>query len=131
MPNNKTCLFSFDDIFHKEINVPEVRLIISKYKDDTAAGYDTVTVQILKNISEPIITPIVFIYNLSIQNSIFPDDFKTVLIPLFKEGDHKYMSNYRPISFLKYLKKLIKQDLLLIWKIRAYYLKTNSVLDQD
>lgn len=88
-------------MFLREIDAPEVRLIIKNFKDDTAAGYDKITVKILKNISELIITPLVFIYNLSIKNSFFPDNFKTAIIkPLFKGGDRRSMSHYRPISML-------------------------------
>jgi Notch-like protein len=109
--HNKTCLYSFDDIFLKEIEASEVRKIIRNYKDDTAAGYDQVTVKILKNISELIITPLVFIYNLSVKESIFPDDFKIAIVkPLFKRGDRRYMSNYRPISLLTNFSKIFEKN---------------------
>lgn len=63
------------------------------------------TVKILKSISELIITLLVFIYNLSIKNSFFPDDFKTAIIkPLFKGGDHwiSYLENNKLLSKHKY-----------------------------
>lgn len=59
---------SFDKFFSDKVDISEVRPIIQNYKKDTAAGYDKVTVNILKSISEFIIIPLVHIFNLSIQN---------------------------------------------------------------
>jgi len=128
LTNHKTCLYSFDEMFLKEIDAPEVRLVIKNFKDDTAAGYDRITVKILKNISELIITPLVFIYNLSIKNSFFPDNFKTAIIkPLIKGGDRRSMFHYRPISMLtnfsKIFEKIIKSRLI-------SYLEKNKLLSK-
>lgn len=70
----------FDEIFLKSVEVSQVQLIISKCRNDTAAGYDRVTVEILKCITEFIINPLAHIHNLSINNSIFPDKFKLATI---------------------------------------------------
>lgn len=125
--NNISC--SFDKIFLEKVNISELRLIIQNYKDDTAAGYDRITFKILKSISELIITPLVYIYNLSIQNGIFPDDFKIAIIkPLFKGGDRKTINNYRPISMLtnfsKIFEKIIKTRLI-------SYLEKNNLLSKN
>lgn len=70
-----------------------------------------------------------YIYNLSIQNSVFPDNFKLAIIePLFKGGDGKYMTNYRPISmitnFSKIIEKIIKSRLIT-------YLEQNKLLSKN
>lgn len=62
--NNILC--SFDQFFLEKIDVSEIRQIILNFKDNTAAGYDKVTNKIIKSISETIITPFAYIYNLSI-----------------------------------------------------------------
>jgi len=126
---NDNILCSFDEFFLDKVDVSELSLIILKYKDDTAAGYDKVTVKILKNISEFIISPLVYIYNLCIQTSTFPDDFKIAIIkPLFKGGDLKILSNYRPISMLtnfsKIFEKIIKTRLI-------SYLENNNLLSKN
>ncbi|XP_060867472.1 uncharacterized protein LOC132942833 [Metopolophium dirhodum] len=87
---------------HK-VDVSELSLIILKYKDDTAAGYD--------------------------KTSTFPDDFKIAIIkPSFKGGDHKILSNYRPISMLtnfsKIFEKIIKSRLI-------SYLENNNLLSKN
>lgn len=125
--NNILC--SFDKIFQEKIDISEIRRIILNFKDDTAAGYDKITAKIIKSISELIITPLAYIYNLSLQNSIFPDNFKIAIIkPLFKGGDHKTISNYRPISMLtnfsKIFEKIIKSRLI-------SYLENNNLLSKN
>ena len=61
----------------------------------------------LKSISKLVVNPLVYIYSLSIEQSIFPDTLKVADVkPLFKNGDKSIM---RAI-FLRYLKKLSKPD---------------------
>jgi len=127
--NDNNILCSFEKIFLEKIDVSELRIIIKNLKDDTDAGYDKVTVKILKSISELIIIPLVYIFNLSIESSIFPDKFKTAVIKhLFKGGDRKIISNYRPISMLtnfsKIFEKIIKARLI-------SYLEKNNLLSKN
>ena len=50
------------------------------------------------------------ILSLSITNGIFPDSFKIAKItPCFKKGDKSDMFNYRPISVLPLLSKLLER----------------------
>jgi hypothetical protein len=67
--------FSFDNLFNKKIENSDILKVVDNFKDDTAAGFDRVTIKILKNIIDVIINPLAYIYNLSIQQSIFPDFF--------------------------------------------------------
>jgi len=62
---------SFDMYFKEIINDHEIIKIISNLKDDTAAGYDGVSVKILKSISSNIIKPLTYIYNLSLKEGKF------------------------------------------------------------
>lgn len=60
------------------------------------------------------LSPLTYICNLNICNSIFPDKFKTaIVILLYKNGDRQNVNNYRPISMLcnfsKILEKIIKK----------------------
>jgi len=76
-----------------------ILLIALKNKDDTASGLDKVSVKMLKCISKLVVDPLVYIYNLSIEQSIFPDTLKVADVkPLFKNGDKSVMSNYRLIG---------------------------------
>ena len=48
--------------------------------------------------------PLKFIFDLSLEKRIFPDDLKIARFnPVFIGGDRSKLGNYRPISVLPYL----------------------------
>ena len=50
------------------------------------------------------------IFNISLLNGVFPDSMKIArVIPLFKSGNTKGFSNYRPISLLHQYSKILEQ----------------------
>jgi Notch-like protein len=78
---------------------------------------DKLSVKISKHISKFVVDPLVYIYSLSIVQSIFLDALKIADIKsLFKNGDKSTMNNYRPISMLsnfsKIFSKIIKMRLI-------------------
>ena len=53
--------------------------------------------------------PLLHIFNLSIRHSIFPTIWKTAHVtPLYKDGDHSDINNYRPISVLSIPSKVFE-----------------------
>jgi len=115
--------------FKEKINMHEITKIINNLNDDTAAGYDEVTVKSLNAIAANIIEPLTYIYNLSISECTFPDKLKLAIIkPLFKNGDSTNINNYRPISmiinFTKKLEKIIKFRFL-------EFLEKNNLLSKN
>jgi hypothetical protein len=49
-------------------------------------------------------------FSLSLNFGIFPDLFKTVrVVPIFKSGDKTQCDNYKPISLVKSLSKILKK----------------------
>jgi len=53
--------------------------IINRLKDETAAEFDGVTAKYLKCIAVNIIQPLTYIFNLCIENSFFPEQFKLAI----------------------------------------------------
>ena len=48
--------------------------------------------------------------NLSIVSGKFPDQWKkAIVVPIFKSGDRDQVSNYRPISILPVLSKVLEK----------------------
>ena len=115
--------------FLKKSNRRDILDIINSFKDDTASGLDKVSVKMLKCISKFVVDPLVYIYNLSIEQSIFPDTLKIADVkPLFKNGDKSIMSNYRPISMLSNFSKLFEK----IIKARLIeFLEKNNLLSKN
>jgi hypothetical protein len=73
-------VISFDNIFNEKININEIIKIIKNLKDDTATGFDRVSVKLLKSIAINIIEPLTYIYNLSVFECTFPDKLKLAII---------------------------------------------------
>ena len=85
--------------------------LIDKMKPDVATGRDGISAKIIKDaklVIAPIMTKII---NLSYSTKIFPDSMKKASIrPLHKKEDPNIISNYRPISILPCLSKVIERS---------------------
>ncbi len=102
---NNNINFGFKDvndeyIFDQLCSLPEKK----------ATGVDEIPAKLLK-ISAEEITPIVtFLVNTSLRTGMFPSKWKKARIcPVFKSGDKKDPCNYRPISILPILSKIIER----------------------
>src|SRR5678815_908126 len=57
-----------------------------------------------------IATPLAAIINCSLSTGIVPTDMKKSIIPpIFKQGNRKDLTNYRPISVISYFAKLLEK----------------------
>lgn len=83
----------------------ELRIIIKNFKDDTAAGYDKVTAKIFKSFSELIIIPLVYIYNSSILNSIFPNNKSLLWLKSYLSNRQQMVKLNDVISNASFIKK--------------------------
>lgn len=98
--------------FLKSIERTEIINIINNFKDKTAAGFDKLSVKLVKHIAPYIVDPLIFILNLCLKQGIFPDKFKIAIVkPLYKTGNKENISNYIDqylcsVTFQKFLKKL-------------------------
>jgi hypothetical protein len=71
----------------------------------------------IKFIGNEIAVPLAHIFNLSLGSGTFPEQLKqSRVIPIFKSGNHLECDNYRPISLLssisKILEKIVSEKLL-------------------
>ena len=78
--------------------------------------------KLLKCIAINIITPLFYLINLSHETGILPTILKMYrLIPLFKKGDIKLFTNYRPISLTIQFSKIL---------VKVFYVRFYSFLNQ-
>ncbi|XP_060561384.1 uncharacterized protein LOC132721143, partial [Ruditapes philippinarum] len=75
-----------------------------------STGLDGIGPKFLKMSSKIISKPLEKIFNLSISNGIFPSIFKKAKVtPIHKKGNKNEVSNYRPISILPVLSKILER----------------------
>ena len=87
----------------------EICNVIKKLKN-SSAGSDEIKCSMLKEICMNISVPIAHLVNLSMNSGIVPNQLKTArVIPIFKTGDRRTLSNYRPISVLPSLSKIFER----------------------
>ena len=91
-----------------------------------AAGIDDLSGCFLKDGSRVLSKPISELCNLSIKLGSFPDSCKIAkLKPLFKKGSKTNSSNYRPISLLPLISRIIQK---LIHEQTSSFLSNNEIL---
>ena len=79
-----------------------------KPDNNKAIGINSIPIKILKLAKEQIAEHLCFIYNLSFITSIFPDSLKTAKVaPVYKKDSKLGCANYRPITLLSNLDKVI------------------------
>ncbi|CAG9115901.1 unnamed protein product [Plutella xylostella] len=88
----------------------EVEKIISNLKHNSAPGWDNVSNRLLKTCSCYLSRPIAFIINLSLSSGVVPANLKMANVcPIYKSGDKNDVTNYRPISLLTSLSKILEK----------------------
>ena len=83
---------------------------LTKLDESKAMGIDGVSPHILKNCAGALYTPIHHLFAQSLLHGKLPREWKTHLItPVFKSGDRSSVKNYRPISLLCSLSKVLER----------------------
>ena len=97
--------FSFDLVQHNEVDK-----IINEFKPKTSAGNDRLSLKLLKLIKNPILPCLTILINQSLTTGIFPDKFKIAKIsPLIKKPNIFEIDNFRPISLLSSISKVVEK----------------------
>jgi hypothetical protein len=88
----------------------EVKCIIKKLKNGKAPGEDGITAQVIKSIKGPLSYPLSEAINSILKSEIYPDILKRAVVkPIYKrEGAENEPKNYRPISLLSILNKIVE-----------------------
>ncbi|CAK1604430.1 unnamed protein product [Parnassius mnemosyne] len=107
-------------------SVEELERLILNLKTDCGAGWDGITPKILKCLKEFIIPPLNHSFNRCLEEVIFPTVLKrSITIPVFKNGKRDIITNYRPISLLPSMSKLLER---IINTRLIKYLEDNEIL---
>ena len=97
-------------VFLAPCTVIEIKKLIENLPNKMSSGYDNISNILLKKIQRAIAPPLNIVFNKSLSEGIFPDCMKLAdVTPLFKGGNRLSLNNYRPISLLPTLSKLLEK----------------------
>ena len=103
---NVSSPFSF---FLEPVSAEEVGTVIKNLKN-TKQDLNTISVATLKDNYDKLAPIFADLINLCFQSGTFPNILKiAIVLPLFKKGDPEVLSNYRPISILPTISKIIEK----------------------
>lgn len=97
-----------DDDLDKTISVMEVKEVLEKAKLNKAPGEDRIPYEFFKYAPEELLNEIAKSCNTLLENGKVDDTFvKSVIFPIHKKGDNTVPNNYRGISFMNCLAKIM------------------------
>ena len=110
-------------MFFEPTSLQEVSNIIHSLKPKNSSGYDDISNKLLKKLHPVILKPFTEVINRSLEEGIFPNDMKrSDTIPLHKRKEKFLTTNYRPISLLLTLSKILE---------KVVYKRTVKFLDKN
>ena len=87
----------------------QVELKLKNLKSNKAPGHDQIPAKLLKKGATVLSAPLADIVNACIDESVFPQDYKHAEVrPIYKKNDPLNMNNYRPVSVLTGLSKVVE-----------------------
>jgi hypothetical protein len=93
----------------RRVSELEVQIATNRLKDKPSCGLDGVNAMVIKAGGEALVVALRQIVNTSIVSGMFPKRWKEAkIIPIFKKEDAKECSNYRPVSNLSVLSKVLE-----------------------
>ena len=105
IPNRTKCKFKF-----RPVSKLEVEQDLKSIKLGKSTGTDNLPPGLLKDAACRISAPLTYLINLSLQTGRFPTDWKQAkIVPIHKSGSLSSFDNFRPISILPVLSKIIEK----------------------
>jgi hypothetical protein len=104
----------------------EVVNVLRSLKPKCSAGYDGISTKLLKYCACVIKKPLTHILNCSLMSGICPDRCKLAIVrPIHKKGNFDELNNYRPISLLTAISKILET---LMYQRLLNHLEINKIL---
>ena len=117
------CSFSL-----QETTSEDICNLIRRMPTNKASGIDGISARLLKEAAPTVSRTLADIINMSLTKGIFPSDWKQANItPIHKEGSKTDPNNYRPISILSTVSKIIEK---IVSKQVYDYLNSNEILNK-
>ena len=114
-------------LFFTPTDEEEVLKIVRCLKPSRSSGHDEISVNLLKKIILQLTKPLTYIFNISLSSGKCPNSLKIAkVVPVFKrKDDASLLTNYRPISLLPSISKILEK---IIHKRLYIFLQVNGLL---
>ena len=107
----------------------EITKLIQNLPNKKSSGHDNIDNVLLKEIASGLSSVLENLFNESLQTGIFPDIFKLAeVVPLHKGKEKDQQNNYRPISLLCTLSKILEK---IVYKRLYTFLDTSGQITQS
>ena len=101
---------NLNSMFMSPVTRTEIDNIIRELPNKTSSGYDNINNMLLKELREEILDPLKLIINQSLSTGTFPNSMKrSDTVPLLKSKSRSEKGNYRPISLLLTVSKILEK----------------------
>ena len=106
----------------------EIKDLIIQLESNKSLGPNSIPTNILKLVQNEISIPLSRIFNLSFSSGTHPEKLRiSKTIPIFKKGSRLSPCNYRPISLLSNLNKILEK--LMFTRVYKFLEKYNCIYD--
>ena len=124
--HNSKISMNSKSLFMSPTTRDEILLLIDKLPSKRSSDYDNLDNVLLKQLKFEIATPLEIVFNKSLEMGIFPCLMKNAeVIPLYKNKEKDLCINYRPISLLMTMSKLLEK---IVYKRTYNFLDTTGQL---
>ena len=108
------------------VETEEVQAILKSLTVGKACGPDNISNIVLKNVADVISYPLTDLYNCSLRVSSVPDSWKRANVtPVHKKDDKTCVENYRPISLISTLGKVLEK--IIYKRLHNFFLENGTI----
>ena len=120
---------NINSIYINETSELEIITIINKIDSKCSKDHDGIDFKLIKLVIYPILKPLLHIFNLILNKSIYPSNMKkSVIIPIHKNNNKNNIENYRPISIIPQFSKIIEK---IIKKRIDNFIEKNNIISAN
>ena len=117
-----------ESLFFAPSTIDEIRKLITELPSKCSSGPDNISNVLLKELAPILSEPLSIIVNQSMQTGIFPDVMKLAeVVPLYKGKSRENETNYRPISLLTTMSKVMEK--VVYQKVYQFLTNTGQICE--
>ncbi|XP_039283437.1 uncharacterized protein LOC120351186 [Nilaparvata lugens] len=118
--DRERCIFGW-----REVTVDDVREVIDSLSNSHSEDFYGLSNFLLKQLKEELLQPLTYLINWILIDGVYPSCLKvSVTVPVYKKGDKSCPDNYRPISLVPVISKVVES---LMQKQLVNYMERNDL----